>query len=93
VIIAVLVILVLVAVSAWFMAVVSAIAIVQLAPPGEKFASLFRLGWLRFPTLSAQLGPAALPHLARYRAALFTFLACIIAAVAMSMLLATEQLN
>ena len=92
-IVAMLVILVLVAVAAWFTAVISAIAIVQLAPPGERFASLFRLGWLRISTLSAQLGPAALPHLARYRMALFVFMACIIAAAAMSILLATERLS
>ncbi len=91
--VAVLVILALVAVAAWFTAVISAIAVVQLAPRGEKLASLFRLGWLRFSTLSAQLGPAALPHLARYRMAMFGFMACVIAAAAMSILLAAERSN
>ena len=90
---AMLVILILVAVTAWFMAVISAIAIVQLAQPGERLASLFRLGWLRFSTLSVQLGPAAAPYLTRYRIAIFAFMACVIAAVAMSILLAAERLN
>ena len=69
------------------------IAVVQLAPRGERFMSLFRLGWLRFSTLSTQLGPAAIPHLARYRMAMFGFMACIIAMVAMSILVAAERSN
>jgi len=93
VIFAVLVILVLVAVVAWLTAVISAIAVVQIAPPGQRIASLFRLGWLRFSTLSAQLGPAVVPHLARYRVAIFAFMACVIAMAAMSILLATERAN
>lgn len=92
-IIAVLVILALVAVVAWFTAVISAIAVVQLAPRGEKLSSLFRLGWLRFSTLSTQLGPAAIPHLSRYRMAMFGFMACIIAVVVMSIFLAAERSN
>jgi len=91
VIFAMLVILVLVAVVAWFTAVISAIAVVQLAPPGQRISSLFRLGWLRFSTLSAQLGPAVAPHLTRYRLALFAFMACVVAAAAMSTLLATQR--
>lgn len=92
-IIAVIVLLALVAVVAWFTAVISAIAVVQLAPRGEKLSSLFRLGWLRFSTLTTQLGPAAVPHLARYRMAMFGFMACIIAMVAMSILVAAERSN
>jgi len=93
VLIAVLVILVVVAVVAWFTAVISALAIVQLAPRGEKLSSLFRLGWLRFSTLGAQLGPTALPHLARYRLGMFGFMACVIAAAGMGILLAAERSN
>jgi hypothetical protein len=93
VLIAVLVILALVAFVAWFTAVISAIAIFQLAPRGEKLSSLFRLGWLRFSTLSTQLGPSALPHLARYRVALFGFMACVIAMAVLSILLAAERSN
>ena len=92
-IIAVLVILALVAVVAWFTAVISAIAVVQLAPRGEKLSSLFRLGWLRFSTLTTQLGPAAVPHLARYRMAMCGFMACIIAMVTLSILLTAERSN
>jgi hypothetical protein len=93
VIVAVLVILVLVAVVAWLVAVISAIAVFQLAPRGEKLSSLFQLGWLRFSTLSTQLGPSALPHLARYRMALFGFMACVIALAVLSILLAAERSN
>ena len=90
---AVLVILVLAALAAWVTALISAVGVVQLAAPGEKLSSLFRLGWLRFSTLSAQLGPAALPHLTRYRMAIFVFLACVVGLAAMSILLAAERMN
>ena len=92
-IIAVLVIFGLVAIAAWITAVVSAVAVVQLAVPGQKLASLFRLGWLQFSTLKTQLGPAALPHLARYRMAMVAFLACVIAGVAISIVLSADRLN
>ncbi len=77
-IIAVLVILVLVAVAASFTAVISAITVVQLAPRGQKLSVLFRVGWLR-----------PLQRLARYRMATFG----VIAAAAMSFLLAAERSN
>ena len=92
-IIAVLAILILAALAAWVTALVSAVGIIQLAPPGQKFSSLFRLGWLQVSALSTQLGPAALPHLTRYRMAIFVFLACVVALAAMSILLAAERMN
>jgi len=93
VIVAVLGVLVLAALAAWVTAVISAIAIIQLAPTGERISSLFRLGWLQFNKLDMKLGPAAQPHLSRYRTAIFVFLGCVIALAAVSILLAAERTN
>ncbi|MBL8906099.1 MAG: hypothetical protein JNM20_05410 [Rhizobiales bacterium] len=92
-IIAALAILVLLAAAAWFMAAISAITVMQLAPRGEKLSCLTCLGWLRSPALSTRLGPAAPLHLAPYRNAIFGFLACVIAMAAMSALIAAERSN
>ena len=86
-------VLLLVALTAWAAAAFSALSIVALAPPGSKLTSYFQLGLGRFTTLEAALGVKAVPHLRRYRTALISFMACVIAGAAVSILLAGERLN
>ena len=81
------------ALGAWGVAVVSAIAVIQMAPPGDKLESYFQLGWLRLSTLRARLGPGVEPHLRRYRNALLSFLACILVGMVIGTGLAMERLN
>ena len=55
----------------------------SLAPRGRSSASLFRLGWLQFCHFGDRSSvPAALPHLAATAWQSVTFLACVIAGVA-----------
>jgi hypothetical protein len=90
---AVIVILALVALAAWVVAVVSALAIAGLAPKGQKLAAYFALGWWRFGKVEAIAGPAAVPHMARYRQAFFAFFACIVVAIVIIFLLTIERQN
>ena len=85
--------LLLVALTAWAAAAVSAVSIVARAPRGNKLTSSFPVGLGRFATLEAALGAKAVPHLRRYRTALISFMACVIAGAAVSILLAGERLN
>ena len=85
--------LLLVALTAWAAAAFSALSIVTLAPRGSKLKSYFQLGLCRFATLEAALGARAVPHLRRYRTALISFMTCVIAGAAVSILLAGERLN
>jgi hypothetical protein len=89
----VMVVLALAALAAWLVAVVSALAIVGLAPSGQKLKAYFALGWWRFARVAEIAGPAALPHIARYRTAFLAFFACIILAIAMVFLLTFERQN
>lgn len=78
------------AVMAWAIAVIQAIAIVRLAPPGEKLASYFALGWWKFRQIEAKAGPASVPHLVIYQRAviafcLFVVLGLVLSGIAISM--------
>jgi hypothetical protein len=70
------------AVGAWMVAVYSAIAVVRLAPPGQRLSAYFNLGWWRFAKVRSAIGPAADPHINRFRYAFYVYLAVIAAIVA-----------
>jgi hypothetical protein len=78
-----------IAVCAWGAAVWSALAIVQLAPRGTKIARYYDLGFWRFGKIASALGPAAAPHLARYRTAFMVFFGAILA-VALTAIIASS---
>lgn len=65
------------AIGAWLVAVWSAISVVRLAPPGQKVRAYFNLGWWRFAKVRASIGPAAEPHIIRFRRAFYVFFAVI----------------
>ena len=67
--------------TAWIVAVWSAIAVIRLAPAGEKLRNYMRLGWWKFGEIEAAVGPAVVPHLKRYRIALLAFLAAVIGGI------------
>ena len=69
------------ALGAWGMAVFSAISLVSLAPKGEKLSTYFALGWWRFQTIRTRIGPAADPHLQRYRLAFLGFFSLIVGVI------------
>lgn len=69
------------AVGAWGMAVISALSLVSLAPKGQKLSTYFALGWWRFETIRTRIGPAAEPHLKRYRLAFLVFFALILGVI------------
>ena len=75
---------VILAVGAWGTAVFSALSLVSLAPKGEKISTYFALGWWRFETIRTRIGPAAEPHLRRYRLAFIGFFAMILGIVAVA---------
>lgn len=72
---------VILAFGAWLTAAYSAISLVSLAPKGEKFSTYMALGWWRFDTVRARIGPAAEPHLKRYRLAFMAFFALILGVI------------
>ena len=65
------------AIGAWLVAVWSAISVVRLAPPGQKVRAYFNLGWWQFAKARASIGPAAEPHIIRFRRAFYVFFAVI----------------
>ena len=67
--------------GAWVTAVFSAISLVSLAPKGQKLSTYFALGWWRFETIRTRIGPAAEPHLRRYRLVFIGFFAMILGIV------------
>jgi hypothetical protein len=69
---------------AWAVAVLNALNITSLAPPGEKLSTYFKLGMWRFTEIEARLGPAVKPHLKRYKRAFFVFFAVIGAIMALA---------
>jgi hypothetical protein len=81
------------AVGAWVVAVMSALSIIGLAPKGQKIAAYYALGWWRFAKVEAIAGPAAAPHIGRYRKAFLVFFASILLAVVIVFLLAIERQN
>ena len=73
--------------GAWVTAVFSAISLVSLAPKGQKLSTYFALGWWRFETIRTRIGPAAEPHLKRYRLAFLGFFAAIIFVIVVTMVM------
>jgi hypothetical protein len=45
------------------------------------------LGWWRHRKIAEAIGPAAEPHLARYRMAFYVFFGCVLAGIALSFLM------
>lgn len=78
--------------TAWLVAVISAISILGLTPKGSKLKACFDLGWWRFDKLRTLIGPAAEPHLKRYRLSLLAFFALIFGMISMIFLLEVLQL-
>ena len=74
----------LIAFIAWAIAVLNAMNITSLAPPGEKLATYFKLGMWKFAEIEALLGPAVKPHLMRYKRAFLVFFAVIGAIMALA---------
>jgi hypothetical protein len=74
------------AVSAWAVAAWSAIALIGLAPKGQRLATYRNLGWWRHREIVSAIGPAAGPHVARYRKAFMAFFGLLLCAIAISFL-------
>jgi hypothetical protein len=72
------------AAMAWVVAVIQAVAIVRLAPKGEKLASYFALGWWKFKQIEAKAGPASVPHLMIYQRAVIAFLVFVVLGLVLS---------
>ncbi len=81
-------ILVLAAAAAWLVAVVSAAAIFGLAPKGRKVETYFDIGWWRFDKVRATIGPAAEPHIRRYRLAFLSFFIVLLSVILFTFLMA-----
>jgi uncharacterized membrane protein YidH (DUF202 family) len=80
-----------VAFAAWCVAVYSLFRIVGLAPAGERFSTLFDLGWWKFDKIRARVGAAADPLIRNYVGAFLAFFGCVILIAVLSVFLATEQ--
>ena len=85
--------IVIVAVGAWVVALMSALSIVGLVPAGQRLKSWFALGGWRFDEIRAVGGVAVEPHLKRYQLAFAAFFAVVIAAAALGVLLGADQQN
>jgi hypothetical protein len=70
---------VLLAFIAWAVALMTALSVIRLAPPGQKFASYLQLGWWRFAALEQRLGPQVQPLTRRYRRAFIVFFGILLA--------------
>lgn len=81
-------ILALFAVVAWVIAAIAAVQVIGMSPKGQKFRNYGRLGWWRFAELEAQLGAGVSTYLRTYQRAFIAFIVCILAATAVSGLLA-----
>ncbi len=79
--------------AAWVVASYSAISVSSMSPKGEKVLNYFRLGRLKFAELEDRLGPGAMPHLRRYRVALFSFFGFCGCIVAIAVLVALIESN
>ncbi|MDP3896135.1 MAG: hypothetical protein Q8Q62_05625 [Mesorhizobium sp.] len=73
------------AAAAWLVAVASAFGLMTAAPPGTRFATIFDIGFWRFAAVESRVGPAAFTHIRRYRAAIITFFASVLAGLATGM--------
>ena len=65
-------------------AAMQAVAIVRLAPAGERLGSYMLLGWWKFGQLERKAGPAATEHLAIYKRATIAFIVFIVLGLALS---------
>nr|WP_295886791.1 hypothetical protein [uncultured Devosia sp.] len=65
-------------------AAMQAVAIVRLAPAGERLGSYMLLGWWKFGQLEQKAGPAAAEHMAIYKRATIVFIVFIVLGVALS---------
>jgi hypothetical protein len=65
-------------------AAIQAVAIVRLAPAGERLGSYMLLGWWKFGQLEQKAGPAAAEHIAIYKRAVIAFIVFIVLGVALS---------
>jgi hypothetical protein len=65
-------------------AAIQAVAIVRLAPAGERLGSYMLLGWWKFGQLEQKAGPAAAEHIAIYKRAAIAFIVFIVLGVALS---------
>jgi hypothetical protein len=65
-------------------AAIQAVAIVRLAPAGERLGSYMLLGWWKFGQLEKKAGPAAAEHIAIYKRAAIAFIVFIVLGVALS---------
>ncbi len=74
-------------VAAWLLVVISAAQIYRLAPPGRKIETYFDLGWWRFGKIRALIGPAAEPHIRRYRSGFLVFFAIILCVMILTVIL------
>lgn len=72
------------AILAFALAVMQAIAIVRLAPAGERLASYFALGWWKFGEIEARAGAGAAQHVAIYKRAAIAFIVFIIMGLILS---------
>ena len=69
---------------AWAVAVLAALAVVRLAPPGQKLSAYVQLGWWRFAALEQRVGPAVRPHIRRYKLAFYGFFGIILVVMLMT---------
>jgi len=86
-------IIVIAAVGAWVVVVMSALSIVGLMPAGQKLKSWFALGGWRFDEIRAVGGVAVEPHLKRFQLAFAAFFLVVIATAALGVLLGASQQN
>ena len=86
-------IIVIAAVGAWVVVVMSALSIVRLMPAGQKLKSWFALGGWRFDEIRAVGGAAVEPHLKRFQLAFAAFFLVVIATAALGVLLGADLQN
>ncbi|RYG95383.1 MAG: hypothetical protein EON57_16745 [Alphaproteobacteria bacterium] len=85
--------IVIAALGAWIVALLSALSIVGQAPAGQKWKSWSALGGWRFDEIRAIGGVAVEPHLKRFQLAFAAFFVVVIAAAALGVLLGADQQN
>jgi hypothetical protein len=81
------------ALACWLVAATAALAVVGLAPRGQKLKAYVDLGWWRFAAVERIAGAAARAPMARYRKAFIGFFASIAGLMATSFLLIIERQN
>ena len=69
------------AVFSWFIAVISAIRVVALAPKGKKVSVYGKLGWWQFDEIRKTIGPAADQPIRVYQRAFIAFIGLVFAAM------------